>query len=202
MDRFLRSPALILLAALLLCGSARAVEFTPEELATLGRGDVVRRELPNNGKDGRFGGSGWAVIDASPDAVWTTIQTWKDYPAIFPNTVETTELSRKNGHSLIRMRLGHPLISVTYHVEMTPDRTTWTMRFTLVENLPSDLDDIDGYWRLFPMPDGRTLVLYVLNVHVPAGIANILPDSFKRMAVNGLLGVPGMVKEWMDRRKP
>ncbi|MDD5305742.1 MAG: SRPBCC family protein [Deltaproteobacteria bacterium] len=190
-----------LLAAPLAGALAAGAEFTPEELAKLGKGDVVRRISPDNGKDGRFGGSGWALIDAAPDKVWTAIQDWKNYPEIFPNTVETSVISRREGRSLIRMKLGHPIISITYHVEMAPEAATWTMRFKLVRNFPSDLDAIDGYWRLYPIEGGRTLCSYILNVHVPSGIVNILPDSFKRMAVRGVLGVPGSVKQWVERRE-
>jgi ribosome-associated toxin RatA of RatAB toxin-antitoxin module len=193
---------LALLAAPLAVARAAGVDFSTDELAILGKGDVVRRVNPDNGKDGRFGGSGWALIAATPDKVFAALQDWKSYPEIFPNTVETTVLSRREGRSLIRMKLGHPIISVTYHVEMSPDAATWTMRFRQVQNFPNDLDVIDGYWRLYPIEGGRTLCSYILNVRVPSGIINILPDSFKRMAIRGVLGVPSSVKKWVERRNP
>jgi ribosome-associated toxin RatA of RatAB toxin-antitoxin module len=204
MKRFAPRLAVLLavLAAPLAVARAGGVDFSPDELATLSKGKVVRRIDPNNGKDGRFGGSGWALVDATPDKVFAAIQDWKNYPEIFPNTVETTVVSRREGRSLIRMKLGHPIISVVYHVEMTPDATTWTLRFAQVKNFPNDFDAIDGYWRLYPIEGGRTLCSYFLSVHVPSGIVNLLPDSFKDMAVRGVLGVPGAVKKWVERHNP
>lgn len=188
--------ALVALSA----GEAAAERFTAGEVAALGRGEVVRRERPENGKDGVFGGTGYALIEATPGELFGTIQDWDRYPRIFDNVVESRLLSQRNGRSLVRMRIGHPVISVTYHVEMTPEPSSWTMRFRQIDGFPNDLDDITGYWRLFPAGEGRTIVAYALEVRVPMGIVNFLPKAFQRQAVASLLGVPGILREWMEKR--
>jgi ribosome-associated toxin RatA of RatAB toxin-antitoxin module len=177
-----------------------AIDFTAEEKRDLSLGETIVRLSPDCGKNGVYGGSGWAVINAPPAQVWAAIQDWDSYPEMFINTLETTELSRKNGNSLIRMRLGHPLIKITYHVQMNPNREKWTIAFSLVRSHKRDIDEINGSWRLFPMKGGKTLLLYVLKVSVPMGIVNVLPEAFKKMAVRGVLGVPGGIKEWMEEK--
>ena len=176
-----------------------AFQFTKQELVRLDEGETVLRKRKNQGKGGVFGGSGWAVVDAPVDAIWRTILNWSSYTKIFPNTVECTELSRKNGRSLLRMKLGHPVISVTYHVEMQPNKKERTIKFTLVESFPHDLDAVNGYWKLVDMGGGRTLIGYIIGVTVPMGIVNIVPDTFKRYALEGILGVPGILKRWMEK---
>jgi ribosome-associated toxin RatA of RatAB toxin-antitoxin module len=193
-------PALGMLALVaLISQEAFAEHFSADETAMLVRGDVVRRERPHNGKDGLFGGTGYAMIEASPDEIFSAIQNWPVYPQIFSNVVESKLLAKRQGRSLVRMKIGHPVLSVTYHVEMTTDESSWTMRFHQVGGMANDLDDIYGYWRLFPVAENRTIVAYVLNVKVPMGLVNLLPASFKRMAIEGLLGVPAYLREWMDK---
>ncbi len=191
-----------LLAVFLFGTSADAVRFNADELKTLNGGGTVRRMLSMSGQGGFFGGSGWAVINAPADEIWSALQDWKSYTSIFPHTVEATAVSRKPGLTLVRMKLGHPVIQVLYHVEMRPEKEKNTIKFRLVKNHPTDLDDIDGYWKLFPLDSKRTLVAYVLSVHVPMGIVNLLTASFKKMAIRGILGVPGHLKEWIEEKAP
>jgi hypothetical protein len=190
-------------AALAVClapFAAAAIDFTPKELATLKGGGVVQHELPSSRHDGFYGGSGFAIVNAPVDAVWKAIQDWGAYTEMFPNTTETTELSRKGNRSLIRMKLGHPIVSVQYHVEMSRDEGKRVLSFQLVANLPNDLDDVRGYWRLFPQPEDRTLVAYVVAVRAPMGLVNLVGPELEARAVTGLLSVPGFLKEWVEGR--
>ena len=187
-----------LLAVTALPSLARAVDFTPDEIARLKAGKVVRQELPSSRKGGFYGGSGFAVVDAPVDVVWRALQDWGAYTKIFPNTTETTELSRKGGRSLIRMRLGHPIVSVVYHVEMSRDEAKKVLSFELVPDLPHDLDGVRGYWRLFPQADNRTLVAYVVAINAPMGLVNLAGPDLSARAIHALLGVPGYVKKWVE----
>jgi carbon monoxide dehydrogenase subunit G len=176
---------------------AAAVDFTPGELATLKRGDVVQHELASSRHGGFYGGSGFAIVDAPVDAVWKAIQDWDAYAKVFPNT-ESTELSRKGNRSLIRMKIGHPVVSVQYHVQMTRDEAKKVLSFQMVADMPNDLDDVRGYWRLFPQPGDRTLIAYVLAVRAPMGLVNLIGPRLEAQAINALLNVPGFIKAWVE----
>jgi hypothetical protein len=188
--------ALLALAAL--PSRAGAVDFSPDELARLKAGKVVRQELPSSRQGGFYGGSGYALIDAPVDAVWKALQDWGAYTKIFPNTTETTELSRKGGRSLIKMRLGHPVVSITYHVEMSRDEEKKILSFELAMDLPHDLDGVRGYWRLFPQSNDRTLIAYVVAINAPMGLVNLAGPELSARAIHALLGVPGYVKKWVE----
>jgi ribosome-associated toxin RatA of RatAB toxin-antitoxin module len=191
----------ILCAAALLAGAlaaAGSVSFSEQEMATLAEGKVVRQELPSSRENGFYGGSGYIVVDAPPERVWKTLVDWNNYPEVFPNTISCREISRKDNRSLIKMKLGHPVISVTYHLEMRLDEKSRTLSFDQVSSHPSDLDDIRGYWRLFPQKNDRTLIAYVVAFQVPMGIVNLVGGNFENYAVRGILGVPKYVKKWME----
>lgn len=191
-------PLAIALAALLAPGAATAVDFTEAELTALKAGEVVRHELPSSRRGGFYGGSSFAIVDAPIGAVWKAIQDWSAYPKAFPNTTETVELSRKGERSLVRMKIGHPVASVQYHVEMTRDARKRILAFAMVKELPNDLDDVRGYWRLFEQPGGRTLVAYVVAVRAPMGLVNLVGPELGARAVAALLNVPGSLKAWIE----
>ena len=196
-----RHRAILLAAALTVLvapSSAAAVEFSPIEFETLKRGEVVRQELPSSRRDGFYGGTGYAIVDAPIDAVWKAIQDWDAYTKMFPNTTESVELRRIGNRSIVRMKIGHPIVSVQYHVEMTRNEAKKVIRFRMVPNLPSDIDDVQGYWRLFPQPGDRTLIAYVLAIRAPMGLVTFIGPDLEDQAITALLNVPGFMKSWIE----
>ncbi|HUT78553.1 MAG TPA: SRPBCC family protein [Polyangia bacterium] len=178
--------------------AADGPQFSTTERKLLAAGEVVLQELPSSRKNGFYGGSSWVIVDAPAAAVLAALIDWNSYVRVFPNTVEVRELSRKGDRSLVRMRLGHPVISVTYHLEMKRDEHKQMLSFKQVSTHPSDLDDIRGYWRLFPQKDGRTLVVYVVALNVPMGIVNMVGPRFEAKTMVGILGVPQYLKKWVE----
>jgi hypothetical protein len=177
---------------------AGAVDFSSAELVQLKAGKTVRQELPSSRKGGFYGGSGYAVVNAPVDAVWKALVDWDIYTRMFPNTGETTELSRKGDRSLLRMKLGNRVASVLYHVEMIRNEEKKILSFEMVPELPHDLDGVRGYWRLFPQGNDRTLVAYVVAIRAPMGLVNLVGPELGARAVHILLGVPGYVKMWVE----
>lgn len=200
----MRIISLALLAGLsvgLISVPSGAVDFSDEELEALKSGKVVRQKLPNSGKGGFYGGSGFALIKAPVDMVWKAIQDFEAYTRMFPNTTEATELSRKDEKSMVRFRLGHPLVNLQYHVELVRDPDKKILSFRLIGGMPNDIDTIRGYWRLFPQADGRTLVAYVVAVEVPMSLVQLAGPDLERRSFNALLGIPGDLRRWVEGPK-
>jgi ligand-binding SRPBCC domain-containing protein len=191
----------LLLAALLAAAPALAVDFTPEDKAKLAAGKTLKKALPTSGAQGFYGGTGYTIIAAPLEAVWSAIEDWNAYPKVYPKTVACAELSRKGNVSLIRMEMGHELLSIEYHMTVKRDREKNMISFDLVPNKPHDIEETRGYWRLFPQKDGRTLVAYVVATRVPMGIINLLGAKYESMIERHLLGVPGELKKWVEGPK-
>ena len=98
----------------------------------------------------------------------------------------------------MRFKLGHPLVSLTYHVEMESNTEKKILSFRLVKDMPNDVNSIRGYWRLFPQKDGRTLLAYVVAVKVPMGLVNLAGPELERRSVLSLLRIPGDIKIWVE----
>ena len=140
----------------------------------------------------------FTIVKAPVDVVWKAIQDFGIYSRMFPNTTEATELSRKGDKSMVRLRLGHPLVNLQYHVEIGRDDTKKMMSFKLIKKMPNDINSIRGYWRLFPQKDGRTLIAYAVAVEVPMGLVNLAGSDLERRSFNALLGIPGDVRRWVE----
>ena len=187
-----------LLAVLLAATPALAIQFSEKDKANLAAGKTLKKPLPTSGNQGFYGGTGYTVINAPLEAIWAAIEDWGSYPKVYPKTVSCTELSRKGNVSLIRMELGHQLLSIEYHMTVRRDRSRNMISFDLVPNRPHDIEETKGYWRLFPQKDGRTLVAYVVATRVPMGIINLLGPRYEAMIERHLLGVPGELKKWIE----
>jgi ribosome-associated toxin RatA of RatAB toxin-antitoxin module len=191
--------ALTAVAAIVCFASpAGAVEFNAKEKQILASGKTVKKPLAKSGDKGFYGGTGYTLIDAPVDVVWAAIEDWGSYGKIFPKTVSCKELSRKGDTSLIRIEMGHKLISIEYHLTVERNKAKNMISFKLVRNRPHDIEETKGYWRLFPQKDGRTLVAYVVATQVPMGIINLIGDEMEEKIERHLLGVPGSLKKWVE----
>ncbi len=96
------------------------------------------------------------------------------------------------------MLIGYKILSIEYHIIISRDWKTRTVTFKLAENQPHDIESTRGYWKLFPQPDGRTLVAYAVAVKIPAGVVTFLGDSVERSLENSLIGLPRYLKKWVE----
>lgn len=187
-------------AVLAQAAPSAAVEFNERQLEKLKAGKSVKKPLEGVGEDGVYGGSGFALIDAPPEVVWQAILDWSSYHAVYPRTVEARELSQRSDRSLVRVEMGYKLLSVEFFVEIHTDKSKWQVDFTLVEDRPNDIEAARGYWRLFPQPNGQTLVAYVTAVKVPMGVVNLIPESLERKINRNLLACPEYLRAWIHGR--
>ena len=178
-------------------GDSLAVSFTDKQVAKLQAGKSVKKPLAQAGSKGVYGGAGFALVDAPPEVVWNAILDWSSYAQIFPRTLDVKEVGRKGGRRLVRMELGYKLINVSYFMDVTTDQDKWQVSYKLVSNKPHDLEDVRGYWRLFPQENGQTLLAYVTAVKVPGGVINLIPSSLKEKINRNLLASPQYLREWI-----
>jgi ribosome-associated toxin RatA of RatAB toxin-antitoxin module len=188
--------------ATLFSAQLAALDFTPTEIEKLSSGGLVRKHLKNSRQNGFYGGAGFALINAPVETVWKALGNWSDYPKIFPKTVDTKEVSRKDDKSLIKVLLGYKILSIKYYITLTRDWNAKTIRFDLAENLPHDIDDARGYWKLIPQKDGRTLVAYAVSIRVPAGIVTFLGEEAEKSLERNVIGLPKFLKKYVEKRAP
>jgi ribosome-associated toxin RatA of RatAB toxin-antitoxin module len=189
--------ALLFVSIFMVSSSAFAVTFSSSEKAKLKAGETVVKFLPSSGKKGFFGGSGYAIVDAPVEKVWNLIRDWDKYPKMFPRTKYCKVVSKKGNKTLLKIKIGHPVVSIRYHAQITEDAAKKSLRFDLLTKYPHDIEMLKGYWRLFPQSGGRTLVAYVVSVKAPMGIVAIAGKELAHDAIWALLQIPGDIRAWM-----
>ncbi|MBN2802036.1 MAG: SRPBCC family protein [Deltaproteobacteria bacterium] len=190
---------LITAITFLISSTSFAVTFSKDEKARLKQGKSVVQYLPSSGQKGFYGGAGYIVVNAPVEKVWSLIRNWDLYSKMFPHTEYCKIVSKKDGKTLVKMKIGHPVINIHYHAQITEDDSKKTLDFELVSNYPHDLDMLKGYWRLFPQKGGKTLIAYVVSVKAPMGIVSIAGPELAQSAIDALLSIPGDVKAWLRK---
>lgn len=178
--------------------ASSAIEFSPLELDELAAGKTVNKPLKNSLKNGFYGGTGWAIIDAPVEVVWAALQDFNSYPAVFPRTVSTVELTKSDSQSIVHMALGYKILSIEYQLSVVRHPEKNMMTFTMMQNRPHDIVDTRGYWRLFPQQDGRTLVAYAVALQIPPGIVAFLGTKIEKSLEKHLIGLPRYLKKWVE----
>ena len=173
-------------------------DFSPKEMEKLKKGKTVFRPLKVGKKQGVYGGTGFALINAPFEVVWRAVRDWESYPSCYPNTIRVKEVSQKGGKHLVEMKVGHKLVSLTYTMEVEFDKPARKIDFKLLKNRPHDIESTRGYWRFFPQRNGSTLAAYVVSVQVPMGVINLLPESLEKKLEKGILNIPGRLRNWIQ----
>jgi len=187
---------LLLFALLWIPGAAKADTFTADEQAALDRGEVVRQPLAadSNG-EGYLGGTSYVVVDAAPDAVWRAMQDVNSFPNIFPRTLAAEVISDRGNRKVVKMTQGTSIIAISFYVLYRFDEEARKVSWEMIQDQPHDLDDTRGYWQVEAHGDGKSLVTYVNVINIGQGAVLAL---FSEAIQNGLLGVPGNLRDWVQ----
>ncbi|MDI7269048.1 MAG: SRPBCC family protein [Myxococcota bacterium] len=187
---------LLVFGTLWIPGAARAQEFTPEQRAALERGELVRLPLgPSAQGSGYVGGTSYVVVDAEPDLVWAAMIDVASYPRMFPRTLSAEVVSDRGSRRIVRMVQGTSWLAVSFYVLYRLDERARKVSWSLVEDQPHDLADTRGYWQVEPWAETRSLVTYVNVTSLGTGpVLALFHDAIQ----NGLLGVPGNLKAWIE----
>jgi len=174
--------------------SLSSSEFSPNEVSSLTQGSIVRRPI-SNGKGSKLGGTSFILVDAPPEKVWNALFSFNRYPDIFPRTMKTSVVARKPGSVLLDMEQGSSLIGVNYSLSATYDRDKMEIVCRMVRSRPHDLSEVQGFWRLIPQKDGRTLVAYGAVIGINSGLIKYWAgDVIER----GLLNAPRDLKKYIE----
>ncbi len=168
--------------------------LTAEEVAALGRGEAVRKQIKLDG-----GGRGISIMDVAgtPEQVWAVIDDYGSYPNWIDQLEETEVYGRSGTEVLVRFKLKVIGKTVEYYIdhERRPDLgwTTWQLDYSRA----SDIDDSTGYWLVYASPDhpGRTRVEYTVDLRLKGWIPGVVEDM---LANKGLDKATGWVKAQVE----
>lgn len=130
---------------------ANSSGLSPEQLARLDRGEiVVLDDLPPGG-DPRavHGGTGLALVHASPAAVWRVLVDYPRHRGLYPRVVDAEVVEAGAAYALVRYVVGVGPFSFGFHVTNYVDPQRGRIEWRLARERPNDLfRDNWGYWQI------------------------------------------------------
>jgi hypothetical protein len=176
-------------------GAPPVPALTEADLATLAAGKPVLKQVKTD-----TGGRGTAVqdIQATPEAIWSKITSYANYPTWVDGVHECSVYKQVPGEIFVRFVIGAMGIKVEYFVRhlYRPDSgyMTWTLDYTR----QSDLDDSVGFWRVEALADkpGWTRVYYSVQVKLSGWVPGFVEDM---LANSGLTKATAWVKREAEK---
>ena len=161
-------------------GAPPTVPLTPDELARLAAGEVVKRQIKYDD-----GGRGVAVqdIQAPQEVVWEQILDFPGYPRMVENVQECAIYARSGQELKARFVVGALMMSIEYYIDHEVHVDEGWLTWTLDYSRESDLDDSVGFWRVEPVTarPGFTRLFYSVEVKprgwVPGPIEDYITDA-------------------------
>ena len=130
---------------------ANPIALSAQQRARLDRGDIVLVDvLPPGGPNrGGQGGTAFALVNATPDAVWRVIVDYPHHSGIYPKVVDARVISASGDRSLVRYTVGVGPFSFGFHIDNYPDPVQRRLVWELAQRMHNDLfKDSWGYWQV------------------------------------------------------
>ncbi len=154
-----RSVACITVALCLLSSSPILASVTPsitplalsaDQQRRLANGDVIVLDvLPPGAAKGSQGGTGVALVKASPEAVWRVLVDYARHSGLYPRVVKAEVLARDPERALVHYVVGVGPFSFGFHVNNYPDAAHRHLDWRLEHERPNDLfKESSGYWQI------------------------------------------------------
>ncbi len=180
----------LVLAGVACPGEARAQGLTASETARLARGETVSRpaQLDLGGRH-YVGGVSYDVVDGAPGEVAALLDDVAGWRRFLPRTRDARLVGEAGGDALVEITHGSPLLSVSYTLRL--HREGNSVRFWMDAGLAHDIEDVWGYARAVPLPDGRTLLTWGILIDMGPGL---LRDMFEGRVQALALQVPDQMR--------
>ena len=183
-------------AVLLGSGSARADGLSYAEHGRLLRGETVTRahDLRRGGR--RYvGGVTYTIMETGVDDLETMLTDVASWRRFLPKTRDARREGAVDGDPLVTITHGSALVSVAYTLRV--HRESNVVRFWMDPTRSHDINDVWGYFRADPLPDGRALVTYGILIDMGDGL---LRDMFEPRVQELALEIPEHVKSVVIER--
>ena len=128
--------------------------------ARLRNGALHAEEVQASGDAGSSGAvRGYGVCRCSIEALWEVLTDHAQFPKFVPR-VKAMEVSRRTTTGERAVQTVDATIStLRYGLDYAWDPATRRIDFTLAEDLPHDLRAVRGRWQLWPLGDGKQVLM-------------------------------------------
>lgn len=176
--------------------TAARPSLTSAERSALHAGRMVSRDLRFEQAGGHYvGGVSYQVVDAQPELVLAALSDVANWPEALPRTKSARLLDTVNGVSRVELVQGGSFLNARYTV-MLERVDGETIRFWLDPSEPHDIRDVWGFFRIKPLPGGRTLITVGAALDLGDGLPRLFEDKIAGM----MLRAPRQIRDFVEPR--
>jgi hypothetical protein len=177
--------------------AAAVAKLSVHDQEVLSGGAMVSRALRFDDADGHYvGGVSYQVVDARPEVVLAALSDVTNWPEALPRTKSARLLGSAHGLSRVELVQGGALVDARYTVVLEQADGD-SIRFWLDPSQPHDIRDVWGYFRVKPLPGGRSLITVGAALDLGDGLARMLfEDKIARL----MLRAPRHIREFVEPR--
>jgi len=171
-------------------------ELTPEQIAKVKAGEmVILNEDQSQGAEQKKFIRCAMILNLPIDKVWSLILATERQDEYVPGLVKSTLVKRDATQDWVDYSSKVLFLNLSYRTQHRFDPEHYAMDWALDPTVKHDLNHLEGFWRLYAMPDGRTLARYGTKV-IPA---SFLPESVQDyLARRSLPENLDAVRKWIN----
>ena len=158
---------LLFVACGLLVGATTAppLGLSNDQQRRLAAGEVIVLDaLPPGGSTSARGGTGVAIVRASPERVWGVLVDYRGHSRFYPRVVAVEVLEATERHALVRYEVGIGPLSFGFHMNKYPDPVRRRIEWQLADGRANSLfRENSGYWQV-DQREGGSQVVYAIAV--------------------------------------
>jgi hypothetical protein len=170
--------------------------LTSGERDALHAGRMVSRPLRFEQAGGHYvGGVSYQVVDAQPELVLAALSDVTNWPEALPRTKSARLVDSVDGLSRVELVQGGTFVDARYTVVLQRVDGE-TIRFWLDPSQPHDIRDVWGFFRVKPLPGGRSLITVGAALDTGDGLPRLFEDKIALM----MLRAPSQIRDFVQPR--
>lgn len=129
------------------------------------------------------------ILNKPPEETFNLLYHTEDQIKFLEEIKDLKIIRKGETQDDIEFKLRAAIFTLVYRVIHNFDRKNLYMYWSLDKDFKNDLEDLRGFWKLYPYPGNRTLVRYGSNVslkNVPTWVENFFKKSGVRNALTNV----------------
>ena len=126
------------------------------------------------------------IFEMPPERVYELLYRSEDQIKFLPEIKEVKVISRSETQNNIEFKTRAAVFTFVYRVIHHFDKSSLYIHWAMDRSFKNDLEDLRGFWKLYPYPGGKTLARYGSSVSIK-GVPEWVENMFKKSGVKSAL---------------